>query len=66
MFGFGHRDQRQREEFPAEVYLGGDGIGRIVVIDVSLAEAHKTMKRFAAINRDDVDKFFAVEEKRPA
>ncbi len=55
-----NRRGRVREEFPAQVHLGSDGIGQIVVLDLTRDEVREVVDSFDAPKRSDVENFFAI------
>lgn len=55
-----NRRVRRRDEFPAQVHLGSDGLGQIVALDLTHDEVREVVDTFANPNRSDVERFFAV------
>lgn len=54
-----NRRPRRREEFPAQVHLGSDGLGQIVALDLTHDEVREVVETFAYSKRSDVERFFA-------
>lgn len=56
----GSRGRKAGEEFPAQVYLGGDGLGKIVVLTgLTKEQVDEILGSFGKHSREEVEAFFS-------